>query len=325
MEIFDENPQYLKSLRGNINWPVLSELRKKRFVEKVSEQSEMRELAQTISEFKNPIPSCFDWKSDQVVIGSKSDVHSEEWVELKSLLDKFRPWKKGPFSIFGQEIDSEWRSDLKWSRIQKVIPSLQGKDLADIGCSNGYFMFRMLAENPNCVVGMDPFAKAFLNFHFLKKLSTVRNIDFDLIGAEHAELFAECFDVVFCLGVVYHHTDPMALLKSIYKSMKKGAILILESQGIPGELPVALCPRQRYARARGIWFLPTESCLENWLSRAQFRDVECFYNEQLSIEEQRRTEWADVESLADFLDPNDMQKTVEGYPAPRRIYFKATK
>jgi tRNA (mo5U34)-methyltransferase len=27
--------------------------------------------------------------------------------------------------------------------------------------------------------------------------------------------------------------------------------------------------------------------------------------------------------LKDFLDPNDGSKTVEGYPAPQRIYFSA--
>ena len=94
--------------------------------------------------------------------------------------------------------------------------------------------------------------------------------------------------------------------------------------GIPGVDPVALVPRGRYARARGIWFLPTESCLKNWLERVPFRKVECFFNEQLSIDEQRRTEWADIDSLKDFLS-EDGTETVEGYPAPRRIYFKAIK
>ena len=43
------------------------------------------------------------------------------------------------------------------------------------------------------------------------------------------------------------------------------------------------------------------------------------------LNEQRKTEWIDTQSLEDFLDPNDPQKTVEGYPAPKRVYIKAIK
>ena len=44
-----------------------------------------------------------------------------------------------------------------------------------------------------------------------------------------------------------------------------------------------------------------------------------------TTEEQRRTEWMTTESLADFLDPQDQRKTVEGYPAPLRAVIIATK
>ncbi|HBY85223.1 MAG TPA: tRNA 5-methoxyuridine(34)/uridine 5-oxyacetic acid(34) synthase CmoB, partial [Colwellia sp.] len=41
------------------------------------------------------------------------------------------------------------------------------------------------------------------------------------------------------------------------------------------------------------------------------------------LDEQRKTEWIDTESLQDFLDPNDSSKTIEGYPAPKRAIFIA--
>ena len=44
-----------------------------------------------------------------------------------------------------------------------------------------------------------------------------------------------------------------------------------------------------------------------------------------STDEQRRTEWMTTESLADFLDPRDSSKTVEGYPAPLRAVIIASK
>ena len=44
-----------------------------------------------------------------------------------------------------------------------------------------------------------------------------------------------------------------------------------------------------------------------------------------SLEEQRRTEWMQFHSLKEFLDPHDASKTIEGYPAPKRGLFIATK
>jgi tRNA (mo5U34)-methyltransferase len=42
-----------------------------------------------------------------------------------------------------------------------------------------------------------------------------------------------------------------------------------------------------------------------------------------TIDEQRSTEWMTFESLADFLDPDDQSKTIEGHPAPVRAVFLA--
>jgi tRNA (mo5U34)-methyltransferase len=40
-------------------------------------------------------------------------------------------------------------------------------------------------------------------------------------------------------------------------------------------------------------------------------------------EEQRRTDWMQFESYEHFIDPANQDKTVEGYPAPWRIFIKA--
>ena len=38
--------------------------------------------------------------------------------------------------------------------------------------------------------------------------------------------------------------------------------------------------------------------------------------------EQRKTDWIATQSLEDFLDPHDSSRTVEGYPAPVRLYVR---
>lgn len=67
-------------------------------------------------------------------------------------------------------IDAEWRSDWKWARILPHIEPLTGRCVADIGCHNVYFMFRMAHQQPECVVGFEPVAKHFWNFQLIKNL-----------------------------------------------------------------------------------------------------------------------------------------------------------
>lgn len=268
-------------------------------------------------------PSVVDLDTASLQIGRAEDLSDDQKRRLDETLDVFCPWKKGPFSCFGVDIDAEWRSDWKWDRVFAHSPPLEGKRIADIGCHNGYFMFRMAAHNPQFVVGIEPYPKNQWMFQLFQQWLQLDNIHFDLLGVEHMDLFEGCFDVIYCLGILYHHTDPIGLLRKIRYALAPGGTLIVDCQGIPGDQPVSLVPRKRYAKARGIWNLPTQSCLEHWIVRSGYANVETFFSEPLSIEEQRRTKWADIESLRDFLDIKDITKTVEGYPAPWRHYVKA--
>lgn len=261
-----------------------------------------------------------DLGQDVIQIGQAADLTEAQLAQVTQALKTFCPWKKGPFEVFGHFIDAEWRSHLKWQRILPQIQSLQGRKVADIGCHNGYFMFRMAAHNPNWVIGFEPVPKHYWNFQLLQNWIQKPNLMFELLGVEHLDLYPRFFDTIFCLGILYHQTDPVGLLRKMKSALAPGGELIIDCQGIAGELPVALTPQKRYAKAKGIWFLPTQSCLEHWIRRAGFQSVQVFFAEALSVQEQRRTPWADVESLQDFLDPINPTLTVEGYPAPWRYY-----
>ncbi|MEN1600105.1 DUF1698 domain-containing protein, partial [Pseudomonas aeruginosa] len=73
-----------------------------------------------------------------------------------------------------------------------------------------------------------------------------------------------------------------------------------------------------YAQMRNVYFIPSALALKNWLKKCGFVDIRIADVSVTTTEEQRRTEWMVTESLADFLDPHDPGKTVEGYPAPKR-------
>lgn len=292
-------------------------------LEKRNELSKLDQYIAALQQAPLVPPSVCDLSSAAIRLGTSDDLTSAQKDQLEASLRVFMPWKKGPFSIFGIDIDAEWRSDLKWDRLVDHIGSLEHKTVADIGCHNGYFMLRMAEQKPSLVVGIEPVLKHMLTFHLLNQYSDQKNLIFAPFGIEHMDWMPEAFDTMFCLGILYHHTDPVGLLRKLRAGLKRGGEIVIDCQGIPGEDPISLTPKSRYAQARGIWFLPTASCLEHWVARAGFQSISMVYSEPLSVSEQRSTAWAPVDSLAEFLDPDDHSRTKEGYPAPWRHYMIA--
>ncbi len=266
-----------------------------------------------------------DFSGDVVSIGSPDDLSGQDGEKVYKALRDFMPWRKGPFEVFGTRIDAEWRSERKWNRVLPELPDLRGKIVADIGSNNGYYMFRMAHHNPKLVLGFEPYLQHYFTFKTLNAFADLKNLSTELLGVEHIALFKESFDIVFLMGILYHRSSPVEVLRDIMTAMKPGGVLIVESQGIPGDGPVALFPEKRYAKVPGTYFVPTAPCLANWLTRAGFDEVKIFHKHPMSSQEQRSTEWMVFESYEDFIDKTDPFLTVEGYPAPIRIFARAVK
>ncbi len=269
--------------------------------------------------------SSWDFSGDVVRIGCADDLAPSDHQRVESVLRGFMPWRKGPFSIFGIDIDAEWRSERKWNRIVPELPELAGKVIADIGCNNGYYMFRMAHHQPEFVLGFEPYVQHYFTFNTLNCFAGQSQLQTELLGIEHLHLFPECFDVIFCLGILYHRPSPIEALRDLFGALKPGGHLIVESQAIPGDEPIALFPANTYAKVPGTWFVPTGACLHNWLTRTGFQRVQQFCDHPMSSEEQRSTAWMTFESYQDYIDKHNPARTIEGHPAPRRVFFKATK
>jgi tRNA (mo5U34)-methyltransferase len=263
--------------------------------------------------------------NDVVTIGSADELSEAERTEVETQLRTFMPWRKGPFSVFGIDIDAEWQSQRKWQRLLPHLPDMKSKVVADIGCNNGYYMFRMLPFEPKMVIGFEPSIQHYYCFKGLNGMARQENLHIDLLGVEHLPLFPDCFDVLFLMGIIYHRSSPVDTLRDIFSSLRSGGTLVLESQALPGESELALFPEKTYAKVPGTYFVPTGNCLKNWFLRAGFKDVQILCQHPMSSKEQRRTDWMQFESYCDFIDPSDSQKTIEGYPAPERVYLLAQK
>lgn len=244
---------------------------------------------------------------------------------IENLLRNLMPWRKGPFSLYDVEIDTEWRSDWKWDRVLPHISSLAGRTILDVGCGSGYHMWRMIGAGAHLAVGIDPMQLFLCQFEAVRKL---------LGGDQRAHLLPlgieqlpelNAFDTVFSMGVLYHRRSPLDHLYQLKNQLVNGGELVLETLVVEGDSQQVLVPGDRYAQMNNIYFIPSAEALKGWLIKCGFVNVRIVDVSVTTLEEQRRTPWMTSESLAEFLDPQDPTKTIEGYPAPRRALLIANK
>ena len=264
-----------------------------------------------------------DFSQGTVVIGEALDDDDPHRQQIMAAAKAILPWKKGPYSLFGIDIDAEWRCDHKWDRLADFMPSLTGKRILDIGCNNGYFMFRMLNDEPEFVLGVDPVPRLWYQFHLLQRFAQISNIEFQMLGWEETAFFHELFDIVFNMGIFYHHFNPVQMLKNMRQSLRPGGTLVLESIIIPGEESICLFPPDRYANMRNVWLVPTVTAMVNFLERTNFEDIQIVSVTNHTPDEQRTTAWNPGPSFKDFLKKGDATHTIEGHPAPKRAILTA--
>ncbi|MDU5453768.1 tRNA 5-methoxyuridine(34)/uridine 5-oxyacetic acid(34) synthase CmoB [Pseudescherichia vulneris] len=260
-----------------------------------------------------------------VTAESETPLSPGQIKRIDTLLRNLMPWRKGPFSLYGVDIDTEWRSDWKWERVLPHLSDLSGRTILDVGCGSGYHLWRMIGAGAHLAVGIDPTQLFLCQFEAVRKL---------LGGDQRAHLLPlgieqlpalNAFDTVFSMGVLYHRRSPLEHLWQLKDQLVSEGELVLETLVVEGDERTVLIPGDRYAQMRNVYFIPSALALKNWLEKCGFVDVRIVDVCQTTTEEQRRTDWMITESLAEFLDPNDPSKTVEGYPAPLRAVLIAKK
>jgi len=251
---------------------------------------------------------------------------------LEAALRGLHPWRKGPWSLFGLHIDTEWRSDWKWQRLAPHLPDLTGQRILDVGCGNGYYGWQMLNAGAREVVGIDPTVLFFYQHlamaNYLRPLyDTATNQVLplkleDLISPNPTRSTTDDhgFDTVFSMGVLYHRRDPLEHLRELQAQLRPGGTLVLETLVCTTH---DLEPNGRYARMRNVHLVPQPATISRWLASLGFDNCQACDINTTRLTEQRSTDWMHFESLQQSLDPAHPELTVEGHPAPVRACFVA--
>lgn len=256
-----------------------------------------------------------------VRVGESGDVSQEQRQSLIESLQQLHPWRKGPYQLYGIELDTEWRSDWKWDRLKDRIEPLRNRLVLDVGCGNGYHGWRMLGAGARMVIGIDPTLLSVMQFEAIRKLHGEAPLYVLPIGVEELPAELGLFDTVFSMGVLYHRRSPIDHLLELKSCLRPGGQLVLETLVVDGDSEQVLLPKGRYAQMRNVWFLPSCEALTGWMARCGFKNINLCHVGSTTTAEQRATDWMRFQSLEDFLDRKDRQLTCEGYPAPKRAIF----
>ncbi|MAD91323.1 MAG: tRNA 5-methoxyuridine(34)/uridine 5-oxyacetic acid(34) synthase CmoB [Gammaproteobacteria bacterium] len=260
----------------------------------------------------------FKWQ--QII---RSLLIKDNTTDCQNLFMQLSPWRKGPFKVAGTYIDSEWRSDQKWARIEKTGIEFKEKNILDVGCGNGYFAFKMRDEGAKTVIGIEPMILYIMQFFAINIFKKDSHILILPVRLSELPFPVNQFDITFSMGVLYHQRSPIDHLCQLKKTLKPGGQLVLETLFLQGSSSFASTPEKRYAQMRNTWLIPSVSELKIWLIRSGFEKVKIIDKSVTTINEQRSTEWMTFNSLSDALNPADPDLTIEGWPAPRRILVTA--
>lgn len=242
---------------------------------------------------------------------------------IRDQLLKLLPWRVGPWQFAGVDVDSEWRSHFKWQRIAASVYFDNAKVL-DVGCNNGYFGFKAIVAGAAWVMGVEPFLlynvqhEVFRRYH-----SDPAAIGVMPISEAQIPDGIEAFDVALSMGVLYHRSDPVGHLRRLHGSLRRRGQLVLETMAIDSADPDVIVPEGKFAKMRGVWFVPSIGMLKRWLRRIGFDEIRIIDVSVTSDREQRRTDFMPFESLSDFVDSKNQKLTVEGYPMPSRVVISA--
>lgn len=234
----------------------------------------------------------------------------------RAIARRLIPWRKGPFRLNGFLIDAEWRSDMKWDRLLPETLDLKGKTVADVGCNNGYYLYRIADAGARHVTGFDPTLKYFLQYQLIAAHAPRLPVEFQLKGWQALADYETHFDVIFLMGINYHDSEPFNIYHAVRRALKPGGLLICESVVVDRPERLNIYPPGKYAGIGGVYAIPTPAQLCADLSATGFNEVKVQHVQAMTGAEQRSAEFSPQKSLVDFVREDGW--SIEGYPPLHR-------
>lgn len=115
----------------------------------------------------------------------------------------------------------------RWKIVEPELPaSLDNKICLDVGCSSGFFSFKLRGKGAKKVVGIDGGEQALAidQAKFAKDVLEMDRIDFRKLNVYDVDQLNIQFDYTLFLGVFYHLRHPLLALDKLRKVTKEKMI-----------------------------------------------------------------------------------------------------
>jgi len=171
-------------------------------------------------------------------------------------------------------------SQAKLARLQ-LPEDLRGKRVLDIGAYDGFFSFEAERRGADRVLALDTLAwergdkSGWLCFSLAHEVlsSRVESQKLDIHTVSRAGIGS--FDVVLCLGVLYHLKEPLVALEAVADATED--LLILETHTDANRVrrpAMVFYADNELAGDDSNWTGPNERLLIDWLREVGFREIE---------------------------------------------------
>jgi tRNA (mo5U34)-methyltransferase len=200
-----------------------------------------------------------------VTAESKEPLSEGQLKRIDTLMRNLMPWRKGPYSLYGVNIDTEWRSDWKWDRVLPHLSDLTGRTILDVGCG-GYHMWRMIGAGAHLAVGIDPTQLFLCQFGGVNcwAMTSARICCRWVLNSFRRSTPLIPYSPWACF---YHRRSPLEHLWQLKDQLVKDGELVLETLVVEGDENTVLVPGDRYAQMRNVYFIPSALALKNWLEK----------------------------------------------------------
>lgn len=142
--------------------------------------------------------------------------------------------------IYGEDIDHPRR---RWAEVEPAVPAdLTGKSVLDIGCNAGFICFEAKRRGAARVVGVDMKQEYIDQAKFCAEVRG-DDIDFRTLNILDLRDLGETFDLVFCVGILYHCADLLGAVRSVSSVTGERVIVETAMEPIESDLPLV-----RYSR-----------------------------------------------------------------------------
>lgn len=131
----------------------------------------------------------------------------------------------------GDKRDSDSNGKYNCSKLANF--DLTGKDILDIGCNAGYFLFRLLDKNPNSLIGIELGEKFVQILNDLNSNIYKSSIIKAILGDFFEHTFTQKFDLIICFSTFHYFKDNQLFFDKCFDLLKEGGTLLLEVEEYP--------------------------------------------------------------------------------------------